>query len=337
MQSLCKPGRAARQTVSVFAFVLALAITANAYTVVMRGGRQVEIPAQFVVTTSTLTYEVSAGVQVTMLMAAINIPATEKANNEPAGSLLRRAELTAMTAAKTPTEGIPTAPGTATVRRTITNRDLESTTLRRRQSELAYEDRRKQLGLPSVEESRRQADAESELIQKELEEQRLANNKTEDYWRERAAALRTELAALNGEIAWIRARLDEGPAPNTAWNGWSGASFTTLIGVSSFGGGRGGRVGNVAGGNNGGNFGRSGGFHSGRSMRPGVFVAPNSGPQLSGRVPFGGGATRGRVLINPGLRGARPSRVAGGLPIFCGAFPCLDQFRRTTTRMNAAT
>ena len=53
----------------------------------MHGGRRLEIPSQFVVTASTLTYEVSPGVQVTLEMAAIDIPATEKANHEVAGSL----------------------------------------------------------------------------------------------------------------------------------------------------------------------------------------------------------------------------------------------------------
>jgi hypothetical protein len=33
--------------------------------------------------------------------------------------------------------------------------------------------------------------------------------------------------------------------------------------------------------------------------RPGVFVAPRGGTQFGGGIPFGGGATRGRVLINP--------------------------------------
>jgi hypothetical protein len=187
---------------------------------------------------------------------------------------------------------------------------------------LTYEDRRKQLGLPSVEESRRQAAAESELIKEELEAQRLAENKTEDYWRERATALRTEVAAVDAEIAWIRARLDEGPAPNYAWNGgngWAGGAFTTVIGIAGFGNSRGGHFGSF-GGSPAGNFGGRGGFQGSRPMRPGVFVAPNRGPQLSGRVSFGGGATRGRVQLNSGFRPARPNGIPGGSPIFSG-FP----------------
>ena len=197
MHKLHESRRTAFRTVSAFAFVLALAMSANAYTVITTGGRHVEIPAQFVVTSSTLTYEVSPGVQVTLNLSAIDIPATEVANNEPPGSFLRRVGLTSESSFRT---SRPTARGAAPVTRTITNRDLEPTALRRRQSESAYEDRRKQLGLPSVEESRRQAEAEAELIKQQLEEQRLADNNTEAYWRERATALRTEMAAMDAEI-----------------------------------------------------------------------------------------------------------------------------------------
>ena len=328
MRSLHKIGDAASRTVFVLALVLTLAIAANAYTVVTTGGRHLEIPAQFTVTGSTLTYEVSPGVQVTLLLAAINIPATEKANHEPPGSFLRRAGggmardggTSRDAAAAAPMTVKPTAPGGPTVRRTITNLDLARTAQRRRQSEVAYEDRRKELGLPSVEESRRLAAAESESIARELEEQRAADSRTESYWRERAAALRTEMAAVDGQIAWIRARLDEGPAGSYAWNGWNGwngwssGSFTTVIGIAPFGNVRGGRFGHFGGG-----FGR-GGFHAGRPARPGVFVAPNRGAQLSGRVPFGGGATRGQVLINPGFRPVGPNRLAGSFPIVAPGF-----------------
>jgi hypothetical protein len=196
----------------------------------------------------------------------------------------------------------------SSTRRTITNRDLESSMRRRRESELAYDRRRKELGLPSVQESRRKEAAESELIARELAQTQVAQSETETYWRERAAALRTEMAALDSEIAWIRARLDEGPAPISGnWNGWSSGSFTTFLGV--------GGLGNFPNRPFGG-FGGRGGFPAGRPMHPGVFVAPNGGSQLSGRVAFGGGATRGRVLINPGFGRARSSGIVGGFSAF---------------------
>jgi hypothetical protein len=281
--------------------VLLLAGAANAYTVVMRGGRLVEIPSQFIVTPATLTYETSPGIQITLSVAAIDITATEKANNESPGSLLRRIGLTSLkdTAEKR---------STAAASRTITNRDLQPTLERRRESELAYEVRRKQLGLPSVEESRRQAAAESELIRMELAQKRQADEETEGYWRTRAAALRTEMAAVDAEIAWTRARLDEGPAAISGnWSGWSGVSFGTILGGGSFGRSRHGSFGNFSG---------RGEVPVNRPARPGVFVAPNRGPQLSGGVNFGGGNTRGRVLVNPGFRPGRSHGTGGGVPLF---------------------
>src|SRR5829696_7732096 len=74
------------------ALALLLPVLASAYTVVLRGGRRVEIPATFTVTKWTLTYEAAPGINVTLQMATIDIPATERANNEPAGALLKRAE-----------------------------------------------------------------------------------------------------------------------------------------------------------------------------------------------------------------------------------------------------
>src|SRR6476619_549768 len=78
-----------RIAVSCF-LILLFVCTASAYTIVMRGGKRVEIPAKFQVTATTLTYEAGPDIQITLQLAAIDIAATEKANNEPAGSLLRR-------------------------------------------------------------------------------------------------------------------------------------------------------------------------------------------------------------------------------------------------------
>ena len=67
----------------VFFAVVFLALTVsavNAYTVVMRDGRRVEIPNEFTVTNSTLTYEVSNGFQVTIQLNTVDIAATERAN-----------------------------------------------------------------------------------------------------------------------------------------------------------------------------------------------------------------------------------------------------------------
>ena len=219
MHALHITRRTVSRIFSVFVFVCILAVMANAYTVVMRGGRRVEIPSSFIVTPSTLTYEVSPGVQITLNVAAIDIPATEKANNEVPGSLLRRASAESRSRA----EGMSTQPAP---RRTITNRDLEPSMRRRRESELAYERRRKELGLPTVEESRKQAAAESDRIAGELEQARASEMESESYWRERAAALRTEIASVDAQLSYVRRRLDEPTFPTA--NG----SFTTIVNVA---------------------------------------------------------------------------------------------------------
>jgi hypothetical protein len=285
-----KTMRALNRTISTFgriasalAIVCFLNLSVSAYTVIMRGGRRVEVPSRFEVTATTLTYEVSPGIQVLLILEAIDIPATEKANNEEPGSLLRRAFAESHLNAQQNTSAQPATTAT----RTITNRDLESSMRRRTQSEIAYERRRKELGLPSVEESRRKAAAESELIAGELAETRAAQQESESYWRARASELRTEIAAVDAELGYIRRALEDPAFPNTIGN-----TFGT---VRSFGEVT---VAPAIGFGNRGSLSFPGGF-SRPPARAGIFVAPRDGPQLAGRITFGGGATRGRVLLNP--------------------------------------
>src|SRR5712664_3842727 len=58
----------------VFTFVLliALANTAMAYTLVFRDGHKVEVPSDFTVTTSTLTYEAAPGINRTVQVLLID-------------------------------------------------------------------------------------------------------------------------------------------------------------------------------------------------------------------------------------------------------------------------
>src|SRR5258708_22884101 len=130
MHSANRISRTLSQIASALVLVCVLSAAANAYTVVMRGGRRLEIPARFMVTAATLTYEVSPGVQVSLNLAAIDVLATEKANNELPGSLLRRAETV-------PNETQPKAAANVSAqpaKRTITNQDLEASMRRRRES-----------------------------------------------------------------------------------------------------------------------------------------------------------------------------------------------------------
>ena len=289
--------RAASRIVSVSVIILVLGVAANAYTVIMRGGRRIEIPSQFVVMPATLTYKVTEGIQITIPMAAIDIPATEKANNETPGSLLKRAQL-ATGESLVARDLMQKQKADSGTRRTITNRDLETSMRRRQENEAAYEARRKQLGLPSLEESRKQAAAEFDQVTTELAQKRIAERESEGYWRARAAALRTEMAALDAELNYIRVRLDEVPF-GTPLGGWGGSitSFGSIVGFGGFrGSGNFGGRGNL-GGTPFGNFGGGRPFPGQMPHRPNI-IGPPVWPQQRVRGGFGGGATRGQIRVN---------------------------------------
>jgi len=167
------------------ALFLSLTVSAvSAYTVVMRDGRRVEIPNEFTVTNSTLTYDVGSGMQVTMQLNTVDIAATERANAESAGSLLRRA-----TAPQIPVE--PQRRSSAG--RTITNKDLE----KYRNARVESENQRKELGLPSLEERQQQV---ALIEDRTLEQVRNMRAQEEAYWRTRAEAMRAQAAANEAQF-----------------------------------------------------------------------------------------------------------------------------------------
>ena len=268
MHSLSTLRATAKQFSWVVGLLFVFCAAANAYTLVMRDGRRLEIPAQFVVTPSTVTYEVSPGMQITLNILAVDIPATERLNNEPRGGFVRRGT----SIADSGTQITRTAPA----KRTITNRDLEPSMVRRQASEIAYEKHRREIGLPSAEESRRKAAAELTSFTNELREARSRQEETEAHWRERAFTLRSEIAAVDAELQYVRVQIDQPTFP------YAMGAFPAAVSVSTFGG-----IGGIGG------FGRHGGFGGG-PHRP-VFVAPNAGA----RIGFGGPVTRGQVFHNP--------------------------------------
>ena len=130
---------------------------------------RIEIPAQFSVTSMTLTYEAAPGFWITLQMAAVDIPATERANNEVPGSLLARASKEK--------EARATSESRSQAREykashSVTNRDLESFRRVRLESERAYEQRLKEQGLPPLAVLRAQAAAEATRVSQELSRQR---------------------------------------------------------------------------------------------------------------------------------------------------------------------
>jgi len=187
--------------------VLICSIATSAYTLVFRGGLRSEIPDEFILTRTTLTYEVAPGFTKTILVRLIDIRATERANNQPYGSFFKRREQT-LADPQSPQTSSPAEPPSQAVR-TVTNRDLAAFRQRRIESEKAYEKRRLQLGLPTVAESRRRQASEEADFRAELRERFLADKEEERYWRARARELRTEIAAVNNQITYVRGRLNE--------------------------------------------------------------------------------------------------------------------------------
>ena len=202
---------------------LALTVSAvNAYTVVMRDGRRVEIPNEFTVTNSTLTYEVGNGFQVTMQLNTVDIAATERANGQPTGALMQKAAAPPV---------VPAAPPQKRAGRSITNQDLEVYRKARVENEMAYEKQRQELGLPSAEDRRREV---TEIEDRTLEQVRRMREQEEAYWRSRAEAARAEMAAREAQFG--RQRPDEASFAYP-FGGYSGFWGGDGIGFG-FGGGR---------------------------------------------------------------------------------------------------
>jgi len=169
-----------RRSVLAALFLMFSVSMVSAYTVVMRDGRRVEIPNEFTVTNSTLTYDVGKGMQVTIQLNTVDIAATERLNG---GSLLQRAN-----ALSDEPQTRRTGAG-----RTITNADLA----KYRNARVEGENQRKELGLPSLEERQQQV---ALIEDRTLEQVRNMRAQEEAYWRSRAEALRAEAAANEAQF-----------------------------------------------------------------------------------------------------------------------------------------
>ena len=192
---------------TVALLICTFAVAASAYTLVFRNGNRIEIPDEFTVTRTTLTYEISPGFQKTILVSLIDISATERANKEPWGSFFKRSQI-AQKRAQSQQTLQPSEPATPATK-TVTNSDLAAIRQRRLESEQAYEKRRLQLGLPTVAETRLRQQEEERIFRSELRERAAANSREESYWRERARELRTEIATVDNQLNYVRARLTE--------------------------------------------------------------------------------------------------------------------------------
>jgi hypothetical protein len=182
----------------VLALLVALSNASAAYTLVFRDGHTLELPPVFTLTANTLTYEAAPGINRTMQLSLIDVPATERANREAPGGFFKHAEREQMTLPA----GLPRrAP------RTLTNLDLEPSRQRRLASEQVYEKRRIDLGLPSIEETRRRQALEEEATMDLVRRRAAAAANDEAYWRSRARALRQDIVTVDAEISYLRAGL----------------------------------------------------------------------------------------------------------------------------------
>jgi hypothetical protein len=263
--------------ISTLVLACLLTGTVSAYTIIMRGGRRIEAPANFVVTQTALTYEAAPGLNVTLQLAQIDIAATERVNNESPGSLLRRANNASASTASAVRRRAT---------RTLTNRELEPARRARLEAERVEDERRKTLGLPSLADERRSVEAEAKALHEFALRQEAEQAQVENYWRARAQALRTEIGALDSEIDFLRGRLGESPdyfAPGY------GAVITT---VSPFFAPRAFPL-----------PGAPGSFST-----SGVSTSTQSG----GSVSIGGSSTRGHIFFNQrSTSGTFQSRVTG--------------------------
>jgi hypothetical protein len=105
--------------------------------------------------------------------------------------------------------------------KTVTNTDLAAFRQRRIESERAYEKRRLQLGLPTVAESRRRQAAIEADFRAELRERSRADKEDERYWRTRARELRTEIAAVDNQLNYVRGRLNEVNETASTLSSWT--------------------------------------------------------------------------------------------------------------------
>jgi hypothetical protein len=99
--------------------------------------------------------------------------------------------------------------------RSVTNADLEGFRRARLASEKAYEKRRKELNLPSLEQQRRDLAGVEARTYAQLRNTRGQAEAGEAYWRERASALRTDIAVNDAQIEFVRQRLAEIPDTNS--------------------------------------------------------------------------------------------------------------------------
>lgn len=185
--------RVARLGIVALLFLM-LPAAAGAYTLVLRSGRHVTVPDDFKVTPAAVIYEASPGFSVTVWLSNVDFATTERANGEPAGSFAKRIKPESGegdAAARTP-KAVKTERGT--VRRVVTNKDLEPSRLRREEQEEEYERTRRQRGMPSKQEVQRRVEEEDRRLREWARQMR------EEMREAELESLRHELMNVRGDL-----------------------------------------------------------------------------------------------------------------------------------------
>jgi hypothetical protein len=187
-------GRAFKAVLATLFFLL-LPSAADAYTLVLRSGRQVTVPDDFKVTPAAVVYEASPGFSVTVWLANVDVAATERANAEPAGSFARRIvqELDG---------GVVKAERRSSTK-VITNKEIEPLRLRREAQEAEYERTRRERGMPSKQELRRRFEEQDRRLRESAVQMQAERAEAE------AEALRSELVNVRRELNELGSRLSQ--------------------------------------------------------------------------------------------------------------------------------
>lgn len=101
---------------------------------------------------------------------------------------------------------------------TVTNLDLEKYRQQRVLAEADYESKVKSGILPSKAELEKREQERQKFISEFSQKATIARNQAEDYWQAQAYVLRTEIAAVEAEVNYVRARVNEIPQPQVYYS-----------------------------------------------------------------------------------------------------------------------
>lgn len=106
----------------------------------------------------------------------------------------------------------------AAQRNTVTNFDLEKYRQQRVQADADYENKVQSGVLPSKAELEKREQERRKIVSEISQKATIARNQAENYWQAQGFALRTEIAAVEAEANYVRARIGQIPAPQVYYS-----------------------------------------------------------------------------------------------------------------------